>query len=361
LLIVLIKTVSSIKTRKTELKNNYYKQTNNTIILIKMASITSNDYRYLSGYEEGSFKNFEDKNERDLIYTSGLLMEVIFNYKDMSPEEKKKSKEIICNYFKECSNRKEKDLAKNIPMGCLTIVYKNLWDFCIKHDLKPLSTSDGVYYFKNEFNLVLSAEEEDLYEDLINWEFFSSHLNVTKSGPDLSKINKLLDVFKKMIEHPYTKCDLLLGDLQKLEELRKEYREAFGKKYLDVIENFFSVFCIENGLSHCSGYSLIPKTKCKPFFITSSVKKNLDMIRAIATLKIVSDENKCKVIKEQLERCTIEFKKSKYLCETHPESFHAIRAKVNCKEIEKCIVEIKTFYLINIYIVDGDVKVSMLN
>ena len=200
-----------------------------------------------------------------------------------------------------------------------------------------------------------------MYEDLINWEFFSSHLNVTKSGPDYSKINKLIEIFKKMIEHPYTKCDSLLEDLQKLGELEKKYREEFGENYSDVIENFFSGFCIDNGLIHCSGYSLIPKTECKPFFITSSVKKNLDIIRTTSTMKNVSEEDKCKLIKEQLEKCTIEFKKSKYLNKTHPESFHAIRAKVNCKEINKCIHDVKLSKpSIDCYInpVEGTVGVS---
>ena len=78
-------------------------------------------------------------------------------------------------------------------------------------------------------------------------------------------------------------------------------------------------------------------------------------------MKIVSEDDKCKLIKEQMEKCTIELKKSKYLYDSHPESFHAIRAKENCKEIKKCIEEIKTFYLIDILIVDIDVKVTMLN
>ena len=312
-------------------------------------------YTYLKGFPKEYLINFQDKNEKDLVYAAGILMEVIGCYKSMDLEERRETEKIICEYFKECGKRKMHNLSINDNSSCLTTVYKNLWDFCTKHDLKPRSTSDGVYYFEPT-NLDLSAEEKDAYENLINWEHFRRDIYFT----DLSEINKLLEVFKKKIEHPYTKCDSLLEDLQKLGELSKMYSEEFGekKKYSDVIENFFSGFCIENGLSHCSGYSLIPKTECKPFFITSSVKKNLDMIRAIAILKIVSEEDKCKLIKEQLEKCSIEFKKSKYLSKTHPESFHAIRAMVNSKEIEKFIEEIKSFY--SIKIVDGNVEVCLL-
>tara|TARA_B100002019_G_C20892812_1_gene414284 strand:- start:47 stop:565 length:519 start_codon:yes stop_codon:yes gene_type:complete len=104
----------------------------------------SNDI-VLKRFPKEGLTNFEDKDDTELISISGLLKEVIRNYKVMCTEEKTKANNIINDYFAECNKRKKYNLRfseekhgiplliylNHIDENDLTMAYIDLWKFCM--------------------------------------------------------------------------------------------------------------------------------------------------------------------------------------------------------------------------------------
>lgn len=207
---------------------------------------------------------------------------------------------------------------------------------------------------------VSSKEDYCLMVNFLNDNFFSNELTDTETVKDLFKIKKLLEIFKKIIKSPETNCDTLLQLLTKLDLLKEKYgekkertdevidwqynntrcirnfdleerSESFGKKK-KLIEDFFNGFCEENGLSF-NDENLLE--------VIPNIKKEIHKIIPFATGSYngdwLPDATIEKIIKYNLERFTVEFKKLKYL---NPESFHATRTKHNriyFEEVIKCM------------------------
>lgn len=304
-----------------------------------MVSIANNDLEL----DQECFKDFFEKKDLELIGISYLLMPFIENYGDLCIGKMKLLKKILISYFTECSKRKINYLEKYGKDSSLTKVYKSLWDYCIKHNIKPRSTRDGIFYIEeNEFEI--TNEEKRLLNSLKN------------SNLVHGKIQELIEVLKRMIESPRT----IYKDLQiYLSNLVKYYFKMqvaidnsddntrisiLSKNNNAIIKDFFEVFCKENGLNITLVPDLNPQIN-----ITSSISKQLNVILGIATLEVVplSNETKIKVIKTLMETLTVEFKKSKYI--TNFKSFHFLRSNNHCLQIDKCIEDIKDNFRITIH------------
>jgi len=311
-----------------------------------MVSIT-NDFNF----EEECFENFTSKTNQELIATSSLLMLVIDQYEYLCIDKMEKVKEILGKFFTECSKRKVEYLTQYDEISPLTKVYKNLWDYCISHNINPRSTTDGIYYIE-EKEIQMTNEEKRLLSSLNN-----DNLNIKEEG-----IFYLVAVLKRMIKSNktlYKYLKIYLSNLFKYYFRIKEYIDNHPvktyiprteEKNIEIIKNFIEIFCKENGLN-------ISKKNIK-LELTKTVNNKLDMISLISNLKIESlpTGKKINVIKELMESLTVEFKKSRYL---ENESFHRLRSNNHCLKIDKCIHDIQDNFLITID-KDGDWSVRVI-